>query len=112
VYSATKAFDLFFGEALSVECEDEGVDVLVVEPGRTATEFQVAAGEEPPPGARLRPAAEVVELALDRLGRKPSVVAGWFDWLRANFAQRLAPRSLAAHVAEGVIARQTPPELR
>ena len=51
-------------------------------------------------------------LALDSLGRKPSVVSGWWNWLRANAAQRLLPRSLAAHVAEDVIAQQTPPELR
>jgi short-subunit dehydrogenase len=112
VYSATKAFDLLFGEALAVECEDEGVDVLVVEPGRTATEFQAVAGEAPPPDVSFQPAHEVVEVALLHLGRRPSVVSGWMNWLRANAAQRLIPRSLAAHIAEGVIAKQTPAELR
>ncbi len=112
VYSATKAFDLLFGESLAVECEDEGIDVLVIEPGRTATEFQTAAGETPPPTTAFQPASEVVALALAALGRKPSVVSGWLNWLRANAVTRLLPRSLAAHIAEGVVARQTPPELR
>jgi len=45
VYSATKAFDRFFGESLWAEMQATGVDVLVLEPGATATEFQAAAGE-------------------------------------------------------------------
>jgi len=36
VYSATKAFDLLLGEALFVEMREEGVDVLVLEPGSTS----------------------------------------------------------------------------
>jgi len=112
VYSASKGFDLLFGEALAVELADDGIDVLVVEPGRTRTEFQAVAGEEPPPGVSLQPAAEVVEVALDSLGRKPSVVSGWLNWLRANAVQRLVPRSLAAHLAGAVMARQAPTELR
>jgi len=108
VYSATKAFDLLFGEALSVEVRDRGVDVLVLEPGSTETEFQQVAGEIGHPGES---AAEVVDVALDALGRQPSVVSGWWNWLRANAASRLAPRSLVAYAARDVIARQTPGEL-
>lgn len=111
VYSATKGFDLLFGEALAVECEDEGIDVLVVEPGRTRTEFQGVAGETPPPELHFQSAAQVVAVALDALGRKPSVVSGWVNWLTANAARAL-PRSFLAHMAEAVMARQTPPELR
>jgi short-subunit dehydrogenase len=109
VYSATKAFDLLFGESLCVELRDRGVDVLVLEPGSTATEFQQVAGEIAHPGES---AARVVEVALDALGRQPSVIAGWWDWLRANAASRLAPRSLVAWAARDVTARQTPGEAR
>ncbi len=108
VYSATKAFDLLFGESLSVEVRDRGIDVLVVEPGSTETEFQEVAGEIGHPGES---AARVVEVALDALGRQPSVVSGWWNWLRANAASRLAPRSLVAWAARDVIARQTPGEV-
>src|SRR3989475_5050576 len=45
VYSATKAFDLFLGESLWAELRSSGIDVLVIEPGSTATEFQDVAGE-------------------------------------------------------------------
>jgi short-subunit dehydrogenase len=109
VYSATKAFDLLFGESLSVELRDRGIDVLVIEPGSTATEFQEKAGEIGHPGES---AARVVEVALDALGRQSSVVSGWWNWLRANAASRLAPRSLVAWAARDVIARQTPGEAR
>jgi hypothetical protein len=109
LYSATKAFALLLGEALWAELRGSGVDVLVLEPGPTESEFRDVAGES------LRevgePAGDVVALALERLGRQPSVISGWFNWARAN-ALRLAPRSLAALAAEQVILKQTPPELR
>lgn len=107
LYSATKAFDLLLGESLAVELRDRGIDVLVLEPGPTETEFQEKAGEIAHPG---EPAPRVVEAALDALGRQPSVVSGWFNWLRANAAARLAPRSLVAWLARDWMARQTPGE--
>jgi hypothetical protein len=109
VYSATKAFDLLFGESLAVELEDHGIDVLVLEPGPTETEFQQVARETPHTG---QSAAEVVATALDALGRHHSVISGWFNWLRSNAAQRLAPRRLVTSAAEEIMAAQTPEELR
>jgi len=104
VYSATKAFDLWFGESLWGELQGSGIDVLAVEPGPTETEFQQVAGEHPHPG---EPPAQVVGIALNALGGQPSVISGWFNWLRANFT-RLAPRSIIALVAGGVMAQWTP----
>jgi short-subunit dehydrogenase len=109
VYAATKAFDQLLGEALYVEQRRYGIDVLVVEPGSTETEFHGVAGELPHAGEA--PEA-VVETALEALGRQPSVVSGWYNWLRANAAQRLAPRSLAVHLAHEYTRRQTPEELQ
>jgi hypothetical protein len=108
-YAASKAWILLFGEALAVELGERGVDVLVVEPGVTETEFQELAGELPHAGARPE---QVVRDALDALGIQSSVVPGWYDWLRANVAARLLPRSLAAAVGRGIMERQTPPEMR
>ncbi len=108
-YAASKAFLLQLGEALAVELADSGVDVLVVEPGVTETEFQQAAGELPHPGAAPE---QVVREALAALGLQASVVPGWYDWLRANVASRLLPRSLAAEVGLGIMQKQTPPEMR
>lgn len=109
VYAATKAFDLLFGEALSVELRDRGVDVLVLEPGSTESEFHDVAGELSHAG---EPAAQVVAVALDALGRQPSVVSGWWNWLRANLAARLLPRSALAYIARDVTRGQTPAEMR
>lgn len=108
LYAATKAFDLLFGEALWAELRGTGVDVIVLEPGPTESEFREVAGETRGHG---EPAANVVALALERLGRQPSVISGWFNWLRANLA-RVAPRSTVTLMAEQVILQQTPPAMR
>lgn len=105
VYAATKVFDGFLGEALWGELRGTGVDVLVVEPGSTDTEFQQVAGELPHAGQAPE---EVVAVALDRLGRQPSVATRWAHWVRGNAAMRLLPRSLLVLIAKGVMEKQTP----
>ncbi len=109
VYSATKAFDQFLGEALWAELRASNIDVLVLEPGSTETEFQEVAGEIPHPG---QSADEVAALGLRSIGEQPSVISGWYNWLRANAATRLLTRPIAALAAHHVIARQTPEDLR
>jgi len=109
VYAATKAFDQLLGEALYVEQRPFGIDVLVLEPGSTETEFHGIANELPHAG---EPPEAVVEAALDALGRQPSVVSGWYNWLRAVAAQRFAPRALAAYLAHEYTRRQTPEDLQ
>jgi short-subunit dehydrogenase len=109
VYSATKSFDLLFGEALWVELRDAGIDVLVLEPGSTQTEFQEVAGELAHPGES---AERVVAVAFEALGRQPSVVSGWLNWLRANLATRIGSRPLVAYVARHVMEVQTPADRR
>ncbi|MGE4652149.1 MAG: SDR family NAD(P)-dependent oxidoreductase [Myxococcota bacterium] len=103
LYAASKGFQLLFGESLHVELCGPGIDVLVVEPGVTDTEFQKLAGERP---LRGEPPARVVEEALNALGRQSSLIPGWWDWLRANAAARLVPRRVAAFVARDVFARR------
>jgi len=109
VYGATKGFELLFGESLWVELQGSGVDVLVVEPGPVQTEFQLAAGEVAHAGESPE---RVVDVALEALGRQPSVVSRWFDWLRVNAAARLLPRRLVAFVARDLIETWTPEEMR
>lgn len=109
VYSATKAFDALLGEALWAELRASNIDVLVLEPGTTETEFQEVAGELPHVG---HDADEVAALGLRSLGEQPSVIVGWFNWLRANAAYRLLTRPILAQVAAHHMARQTPEERR
>lgn len=108
MYSATKAFDRYFGEGLWGELRGTGIDVLVLEPGPTETEFQLVAGEHAHVG---EPPAAVVEVALDALGRQPSIISGWLNWLRAS-STRLAPRSLVALIAGRVMSQWTPAEMQ
>ena len=108
IYAASKAFDLLYGEALWAELRGTGVDVLVIEPGPTASEFREVAGETRGTGV---PAADVVALAFEALGQQPSVIHGWYNWLRANIA-RVVPRTVVTLMAEQVIIEQTPPEMQ
>jgi uncharacterized protein len=109
LYSATKSFDNLLAEALWGELRGSGVDVLALEPGATETSFQRAAGQKPHTGDS---ADRVVAVALRALGRQPSVVAGAYNWLRANAGARLLPRSLLALLAKRVMERQTPETMR
>jgi short-subunit dehydrogenase len=108
VYAATKAFDRSLGEALWAEQVGTGIDVLVLEPGPTETEFQVVAGETSHAGEH--PAA-VVATALDALGRQPTVVSGWFNWLQ-SVAVRSIPRPILALIAGNVMAQWTRADMR
>lgn len=109
VYAATKAFDLFLGEALWAELRASNIDVVVVEPGSTETEFQEVAGEIAHPG---QSAEEVARRGLRALGEQPSILTGWYNWIRAQIASRFLTRPISAHLAHSVMAKQTPEELR
>jgi short-subunit dehydrogenase len=109
VYAATKGFDLLLGEALWAELRASNIDVCVLEPGPTETEFQEVAGELAHEGERPE---DVARLGLRALGQQPSVISGWLNWLRANAATRLLTRPVTALAAHTVIQKQTPEELR
>jgi short-subunit dehydrogenase len=112
VYSATKAFDLIFGEALWVELRERGIDVLALQPGPVATEFEEVAGEARPDTNVDETPEDCVRHALAGLGKRPSVVSGtWMTWVRAN-ANRFAPRAVVAFMAHDFMAGFTPPERR
>jgi len=77
LYSATKAFNLFMGEALWYELREHNIDVLALNPGGTDTEFQKVAGTSSGPVARS--VQDVVTTAMNMLGKKPSVVDGFVN---------------------------------
>lgn len=109
VYSATKAFDRTLGEALWGELRAANVDVTVLDPGSTDTEFQTVAGELAHPGD---PVAVVARAGLEALGQQPSVLVGWYNWLRANVATRLVTRPVAILAAHRLMQEQTPEHMR
>jgi short-subunit dehydrogenase len=91
-YGATKAFALSFAEALWAELRSTGVDVLALCPGYVDTGFQAVADSASMPkmGEVLTP-TQVVNTALNALGRKPSVVPGLRNKFLA-FSPRVGPR--------------------
>jgi short-subunit dehydrogenase len=92
-YAASKAYDLVLAEGLGKEFRPDGISVLALCPGPTRTDLW-------PQGAKLSspmlPQA-VVDVALRKLGRRTTVVAGWLNSIMA-FATRLTPRSWNAAI--------------
>lgn len=101
-YAATKAYDLLLGEGLWYEMKKYGVDVLTLCPGSTETEFSHVAETKPMPGAM--PVTPVVKAALDGLGHKPYVTAGFKNKLLVFFT-RFTPRSMATRIAAQIMKR-------
>ncbi len=99
-YAASKAQELIFVEGLAEEIRRDGISVLVVCPGPVQTEFWSSGAK---PLFLMRPGA-IVDIALKKLGRKTTVVAGWTNALAA-FSTRLLPRSWNAKIFGRVIGR-------
>ncbi len=81
-YSACKAYQLTFGEALHYELKASGVDLLVLSPGATKTE-RIHFG---------MPVESVARAALEALGKKPSVIPGFKNRLTIWFGRYFKTR--------------------
>jgi len=108
VYSGTKAFLATWGEALAVELRGSGVDVLVVAPGDTKTNFQAVAGEM---STRWMSVEAVVAESLAGLGKKNVVVPGFGD-KASVLLTRFLPRKLLLRIVEARQRAQTPVDRR
>lgn len=98
-YSATKAWNLMFGEALYGELKPKGIDVICLTPGYTRTEFQSVAGnKDQKPLAGWSEPKDVVGRALRFLGKKPSTIPGFMNWFLA-WSIRFTPRKMAIATA-------------
>jgi short-subunit dehydrogenase len=99
-YSATKAFDLHFAEALAEEVKQYGIRVCALCPGSTTSEFSQVAGT---PGNVLRKresAEKVAHVGLKSLASgKSYVISGWKNFVGAH-AQRLLPRRVVVRTVE------------
>jgi uncharacterized protein len=101
-YSAAKSYVLSFGEALHFELRKTGVNVTVVSPGVTKTEFLEVAGQKPSlyQRAMMMKSADVTRIAVDAMLKgKASVVPG-FKNAAVALSMRFMPRQLAAMAAE------------
>ncbi len=103
-YSATKAFDLHYAEALAAELAREPVDVLALCPGATKTGFGDRAGMPPELFDRAHSATRVAREALAALGRRRVHVVGAGNRLNV-LAPRFLPRNVIANGAARMLGR-------
>ncbi len=94
-YAASKVYELFLGESLWYELKQQGVDVLSLCPGSTMTEFHEISGTR---AFAAMPVEPVVALALKKLGKKQSVIAGWHNRLLVSLA-KIVPRRMITILA-------------
>lgn len=98
-YAASKVHELFLAESLRYELGKEGVDVLALCPGSTDTEFHEIAGSRPVAAMAVKP---VVQLALQKLGKKPAAIPGWHNRLLV-YLLKVTPRRMHTHFAGKVM---------
>jgi uncharacterized protein len=102
VYAASKAFVLSFSEGLWAEYADQGIRVLALCPGATATSFHEVAGQPIPD--RISTPKEVVKAGLKALERQQSyVIPGWMNFFLSGIVPRLLPRKMTTLVAKGMM---------
>lgn len=102
-YAATKAYVMSLGEGLQVEWAREGLDVTIVAPGPTATEFFEIASMS---ASAASTPEEVARAAVARLGRRGVVLPDWLAfWIRV--AMSTAPRWLGVRIMGHIMAGMT-----
>lgn len=101
VYYATKAYVLFFSEAIANELQGTGVTVTALCPGATESGFQAKAemgDSKLVKGKKLPSAAEVAEFGYQAAQKGRTVaVDGCFNYIQ-SLAPRFLPRKLVAQV--------------
>jgi uncharacterized protein len=104
-YSATKAFELRWTEALAGELRGTGVQAIAVCPGPTKTEFSTGAGgKNPYKGIPVNSADDVVAATWLALERGRSRISTGAVSRLTSVVTRVAPRGLVTRVA-GVMHR-------
>ena len=108
-YGATKGFNLLLGEALWGEYRNMGINVLALSPGFTETGFQKVAGTKSTKSMSVAGPVEVVSLALENLGKVPSVIHGKRNRFIA-FSQRFIPQKLVIKVSGALMKQMRVPK--
>jgi len=94
-YAATKAFNIQFGQSLWYELKKSNIDVLVVSPGSTETEFHDVAGFSR--ALIVMTPEKVVRKAMRALGRRIEIVTGLENKLLVFFS-RLFPGKMILRI--------------
>lgn len=107
-YGATKSFNLSLAEGLWAELRGQGVDVLSVCAGATATPNLLKATRSAPPG--MQQPEDVVREALNALGAGPVLIPGRFNRFASFLMRRLLPRRATIQImADQTRKLQLPP---
>lgn len=97
VYSAGKAALLNFGESVSQELKKHHVDVLTVSPGAMNTKFQEESGIRSP---GLMNPEKVAKITLRSLGKKTSILPGFFNKVMFQGIGRFLPNNIRLSLFE------------
>jgi len=97
VYAASKAFDHSFSLALYEEWKAHGIAVHSVIPAPTNTEFDANAGAYASAVVARRPPAEVVQLALARMGDDIPVISSAKGIFKQRFFNGVFPTKRVLH---------------
>ncbi|HNQ77350.1 MAG TPA: SDR family oxidoreductase [Acidobacteriota bacterium] len=106
LYGATKGFELLLGEALAEEIKGKNVDITVLCPSATLTEFQRVAGGVPHDGMT---AEFVADNALNCLGRKRIAIPGLWNKILGK-ANRFLPRNVVTWITARALGHYLPDE--
>lgn len=91
-YAGSKAYGLILAESLWAELSEYGVDVLGFMPTTTDTQMLWAESPKTPQSMVMR-VDETVKLALDSLGRTPSILAGTMNRVVHRVLRSVLPRA-------------------
>jgi uncharacterized protein len=106
-YAATKVFNAFMGDALWYELKKYNIDVLTLNPGGTETEFQRISNAATGPTPRT--VKQVVNTAMNALGKKPSVIDGFLNKIMgtsSRFGSRKSVVSVSGWIAKKLYSKK------
>lgn len=110
-YAGSKAYVTNFGHSLYGELRPKGVDVTVLTPGLTATPMtDVEAIDWDKMPMKAMQASDVARVALDALGRKPSVIPGGRNAMM-GFMAKIAPAKMSARMNEKMMRKAVSPDV-
>lgn len=106
VYAATKAFVLYFTEALWGEYKDSGVRIMCLCPGNTVTQFHQIAGIDKKRTFLAASAEDLVDFGIQKFSETnaPSVIHGFANKMIA-FSSRLFPRRWMVEISRLIYKR-------
>lgn len=101
LYGATKGFELLLGESFSEEIKGKNVDVTILCPGGTITEFQQVAGGYPHDGMSAR---EVALYGVRCLGKKRIAIPGYGNKILGQL-HRFLPRNFVTWTTKKMLSK-------